>query len=197
MRIAFLILGFQISKMRSATDVRSFQPLWANRRGLVRYPIIPVKIVPPRDVLLRFADIELGEWTGPTSALDICSPGQSLPKHFLIPSHRKSLSDEDRDFLRRKGVFKLPGKRACDSMIEAYLLNVHPILPVVEADVLLQYHAAGRLQNYNILLLWSLFFVGVNVCHQSNFMTCVELIQRYSISPQASARRNVSHQKGQ
>ncbi|KAB8218902.1 fungal-specific transcription factor domain-containing protein [Aspergillus novoparasiticus] len=103
-----------------------------------------------------------GEQTGPTSALNICSPNDSLPKHFLVPLHRTHLSDEDQNFLRRKGVFTLPGKSACDSMIEAYLVHVHPILPVIEADVLVEHHQAGQLQDYNLLLLWSLFFVAVN-----------------------------------
>ncbi|KAJ5928821.1 fungal-specific transcription factor domain-containing protein [Penicillium verhagenii] len=108
-----------------------------------------------------------GEQTGPTSALNICSLDQSLPKHFFIPLHRTHLSDEDQDFLRRKGVFTLPGKSACDAMIEAYLVHVHPILPVIEADVLVNHHQAGQLQDYNILLLWSFFFVAVN-CMYSN-----------------------------
>lgn len=109
--------------------------------------------------------LKIGEQTGPTSALNICSSDHPLPKHFLVPLHRTHLSDEDRDFLQRKGVFTLPGKNACDTMIEAYLAHVHPILPVIEADVLVDHHQAGQLQNYNLLLLWSLFFVAVNVRH--------------------------------
>jgi hypothetical protein len=89
-----------------------------------------------------------------------------LPKHFLIPLHRTSLSEENKEFLRRKGVYTLPGRIACESLIEAYLLNVHPILPVIEADLLLSHHQTGQLERYNILLLWSLFFVAVNVGHQ-------------------------------
>lgn len=110
---------------------------------------------------------KVGEQTGPTSALNICSPDHLLPKHFLIPLHRTHLSDEDQDFLRRKGVFTLPSTSACDSMIEAYLVHVHPILPVIEADVLVYHHQAGKLQDYNLLLLWSVFFVAVNVCRDA------------------------------
>nr|UPX44679.1 hypothetical protein FAC6B23_13 [Penicillium fuscum]UXX61836.1 hypothetical protein FAC4N16_09 [Penicillium fuscum] len=105
-----------------------------------------------------------GERTGPTSALDVCLPDQSLPRHFLVPLHRRDLSSDDQEFLRKKKVFTLPGKTACDSLIEAYLLHVHPVLPVIEADVLLSHHKAGELETYNLLLLWSLFFVAVNVC---------------------------------
>ncbi|KAJ5619291.1 fungal-specific transcription factor domain-containing protein [Penicillium lagena] len=104
-----------------------------------------------------------GERTGPTSALDVCSSDQSLPRHFLIPLQRTQLSDEDQEFLHKKGVFTLPGGTACDSLIEAYLLHVHPVLPVIEADVLLRHHQAGQLAVYNLLLLWSIFFVAVNI----------------------------------
>ncbi|KAJ5355025.1 fungal-specific transcription factor domain-containing protein [Penicillium cataractarum] len=115
-----------------------------------------------------------GGHTGPTSALDICFTEQSLPRHFLIPLHRTSLSEENKEFLRKKGVYTLPGKKACESLVEAYLLNVHPILPVIEADVLLSHYQAGQLERYNILLLWSLFFVAVNfipsqICEQEGF----------------------------
>ncbi|KAJ5378981.1 C6 transcription factor, partial [Penicillium cosmopolitanum] len=138
-----------------------------------------------------FTQLSTGERTGPTSALDICSPGQSLPKHFLIPSHRKDLSDEDRDFLQRKGVFTLPGKNACDSMVEAYLLHVHPILPVVEADLLLQHHQSGQLHSYNTLLLWSLFFVAVNfipvdICEEEGFPSRREM--RFDMYSRAKVR---------
>lgn len=75
-----------------------------------------------------------------------------------------SLSSEDREYLASKGVFTLPGKEACDSLIRAYFRHVHPIMPIVEADGLLGAVAAGRLGGYNILLVWSVFFAAVNVC---------------------------------
>ncbi|KAJ5677317.1 fungal-specific transcription factor domain-containing protein [Penicillium maclennaniae] len=104
-----------------------------------------------------------GDQTGPTSALNICSPDESLPKHFLIPASKTKLSDDDRDFLQRKGVYTLPKKETCDSLITAYLLHVHPIMPVIEADDLLLHYQAGKLQDYNISLLWSIFFAATNV----------------------------------
>lgn len=75
-----------------------------------------------------------------------------------------SLSNEDRQYLASKGVFTLPGKEACDSLIRAYFRHVHPIMPIIEADQLLGAVAAGRLGDYNVLLMWSVFFVAVNVC---------------------------------
>lgn len=139
--------------------------------------------------------LDVGEQTGPTSALDICSRDHALPKHFLIPAHRTYLSEEDRDFLTRKGVFNLPSKFACGGMIEAYLCHVHPILPVIEADVLVYHYQAGRLQEYNLLLLWSLFFVAVNV---RRFLPCsyrLTLTESCSLSqPRCTCRKGLNRE---
>lgn len=100
---------------------------------------------------------------GLTSALNICSPERTLPRHFLIPSYiSTSLSDDDREYLDRKGVFTLPGNEACASLLRAYFYHVHPIMPVVEVDHFLNNFHAGRLQEQNILLVWSVFFAAVN-----------------------------------
>lgn len=99
-----------------------------------------------------------------TSTLDLCSPGYRMPQHFPIPTHMPApLAEEDRRYLGSKGVFTLPGKEACESLIRAYFRHVHPIMPVVEAHQLLNALQSGRLQDYNILLMWSVFFVAVNV----------------------------------
>lgn len=105
-----------------------------------------------------------GDQTGITSTLNLCTPEQHLQRHFLLPMHMPaSLSDEDRRYLDSKGVFTLPGKEACYSLIRAYFRHVHPIMPIIEADRLLYAFRAGRLQDYNVLLVWSVFFVAVNV----------------------------------
>lgn len=99
-----------------------------------------------------------------TSTLDLCSSGRRLPQHLLIRTHiPASLADEDRQYLGSKGVFTLPGMEVCENLIRAYFRHVHPIMPIVEADQLLNALQFGRLQDYNILLLWSVFFVAVNV----------------------------------
>lgn len=36
-------------------------------------------------------------------------------------------------------------------------------MPVIEVDHILDYQHNGRLHEYNILLLWSIFFAAVNV----------------------------------
>lgn len=57
----------------------------------------------------------------------------------------------------------LPGKESCEALLRAYLHHVHPIMPVIEVDSILDYQQNGRLHEYNILLLWSIFFAAVNV----------------------------------
>ncbi|PWY88639.1 hypothetical protein BO94DRAFT_515460 [Aspergillus sclerotioniger CBS 115572] len=104
-----------------------------------------------------------GDKTGITSTLTLCTPGESLPRHLLIPSHAPtSLSEEDRAYLTSKGVFSLPGEEACNSLLQAYFRHVHPIMPVIEADHILHFFHIGRLCEYNLLLVWSVFFVAVN-----------------------------------
>ncbi|OGM48902.1 C6 transcription factor [Aspergillus bombycis] len=104
-----------------------------------------------------------GDRTGPVSTLDICSPDHSLSRHCLIPSNSQTtLSDDDRDYLQKKGVFTLPKPNTCESLLRAYFYHVHPIMPVIEVDSILNYQHQGRLGDCNILLLWSVFFVAVN-----------------------------------
>ncbi|PYI05605.1 putative Zn(II)2Cys6 transcription factor [Aspergillus sclerotiicarbonarius CBS 121057] len=104
-----------------------------------------------------------GDKTGITSTLTLCIPGESLPRHLLIPSHAPtSLSEEDRAYLTSKGVFNLPGEEACNSLLQAYFRHVHPVMPVIEVDHILHFFHTGRLREYNLLLVWSVLFVAVN-----------------------------------
>lgn len=106
----------------------------------------------------------IGSQTGPAYTLDICSPEKPLSTHFLIPSRARSpLSNADRSYLEAKGVLTLPKAKSCESLLRAYLHHVHPIMPVIEVDHILEYQHNGRLHEYNILLLWSIFSAAVNV----------------------------------
>ncbi|KAL2828388.1 C6 transcription factor [Aspergillus cavernicola] len=108
-----------------------------------------------------------GEGTGPTSALGICVSDQSLSTHFLVPSHSSvHLAEEDRKYLQIKGVFTMPGGETCDSLFRAYFHHVHPIMPILEPDRILDYHQTGRLQEYNVMILWCIFFVASNFVPQ-------------------------------
>ncbi|KAB8271122.1 fungal-specific transcription factor domain-containing protein [Aspergillus minisclerotigenes] len=104
-----------------------------------------------------------GDRTGPVSTLDICSPDHSLPRHCLIPSNNQTtMTDDDREYLQKKGVFTLPKPEVCEGLLRAYFYHVHPIMPVIEVDSILNYQHHGRLGDCNFLLLWSVFFVAVN-----------------------------------
>lgn len=107
-----------------------------------------------------------GEQTGITPVFEVCLPQHALPRHLLLPLHSsESLSQEDQDYLRMKGVYTLPRHDSCECLLIAYLHHVHPIMPVVDISVLINHHQEGRLDKYNLLLLWSIFFAGVNVSH--------------------------------
>jgi hypothetical protein len=73
------------------------------------------------------------------------------------------LYEDDRSYLAKKGVFSLPSHEACEVLLQAYFQHVHTIVPAIEADKILEYFYAGRLHEYKLLLVWSMFFVAVNV----------------------------------
>ncbi|KAJ5630005.1 hypothetical protein N7528_003662 [Penicillium herquei] len=113
-----------------------------------------------------------GDQTGPTYALDICFPEESLPSHMLTPSHsRPPFSEAEINYLQSKGALSLPGKESCDALLRAYFYNVHPIMPVIQVDHILDYQVNERLHEYNILLLWCTFFVAINASKISQFVS--------------------------
>lgn len=150
--------------MKSATGLKSLLLHWVSPKVLDRFLFTRVLFTYTKQLSKIKTLMVAGDQTGITSTLDRCSPEQHLPRHLLLPMHMPaSLSDQDRQYLASKGVFTLPGKEACDSMIRAYFRHVHPIMPIVEADGLLNAVAKGRLGDYNVLLVWSVFFAAVNV----------------------------------
>lgn len=45
------------------------------------------------------------------------------------------------------------------------------MMPIVDATVLLKFHETGKASEWNLLLLWSMFFVAANVsCFVSMFI---------------------------
>ncbi|KAG8411858.1 hypothetical protein J3458_015154 [Metarhizium acridum] len=105
-----------------------------------------------------------GEAPGFSSVLDYCSPSsQPVARHILISSEKStSLSKEDHDYLQHKGVFTLPQKSTCSELLRAYFHHIHPIMPVIDAKLLLTFHQTGETSEWNLLLLWSIFFVAAN-----------------------------------
>ncbi|KAF2801411.1 uncharacterized protein BDZ99DRAFT_220393 [Mytilinidion resinicola] len=112
--------------------------------------------------------------------LNILEPERANPttaQHFLIPQSIPSLLDpEDIDYLRAKGVFSLPPSDVCDELLRCYFHHIHPILPILDADRLLNAYVDGGVQKLNLLLMWSIFSVAVNytrdeVCQRAGFQT--------------------------
>ncbi|KAK4085111.1 transcriptional regulator family: Fungal Specific TF [Trichoderma aggressivum f. europaeum] len=106
----------------------------------------------------------IGEQTGgPTSTMHICTTDHLIPKHLLMPAAKQTiLTEDEKTFLRSKGVYSFLSETASDSLIRAYFHNVHPIMPILEADKLLEYHRSKRLKEYNLILLWGLYTISSN-----------------------------------
>jgi hypothetical protein len=129
--------------------------------GAPFYTGMTIILQPYQSIMLT---LKSGEAPGFTSILDACSPSQQpAARHILISEVPISLSDEDREYLRYKGVFTLPQKSTCNELLRAYFHHVHPIMPVIDASVLVKLHQTGKASEWNLLLLWSMFFVAANV----------------------------------
>lgn len=76
---------------------------------------------------------------------------------------RTVLTEDEKAFLRSKGVYSFLSEASSDSLIRAYFHHVHPIMPILEADRLLEYHRSKRLNEYNLILLWGLYTIASNV----------------------------------
>ncbi|KAF2491264.1 hypothetical protein BU16DRAFT_566176 [Lophium mytilinum] len=122
----------------------------------------------------------VGDAQGIGYVLDILEPERANPtpaQHFLIPQSLPSLLDpDDINYLRAKGVFSLPPSEVCDELLRCYFHHIHPILPILEADRLLNAYVDGGVQKLNLLLIWSIFSVAVNytrdeVCQRAGFQT--------------------------
>jgi hypothetical protein len=69
-------------------------------------------------------------------------------------------------------------------------------MPVIEADDLLIHNQAGKLEYYNLLLLWSIFFAAANVLFPASVSIPETLIQHDSLSRATSSKQQVMHQGG-
>ncbi|KAL6886169.1 fungal-specific transcription factor domain-containing protein [Trichoderma longibrachiatum] len=106
----------------------------------------------------------IGEQTGgPTSTMHICTTDHVIPKHLLMPAAKQTvLTEDEKAFLRSKGVYSFLSEASSDILIRAYFHHVHPIMPILEADRLLEYHRSKRLNEYNLILLWGLYTIASN-----------------------------------
>ena len=69
---------------------------------------------------------------------DLVGDGNPGSAHYLVPhTARRTLSTEELQYLRYKGVFSVPPKGACDILVRLYFLHVHPLLPILDATTFL------------------------------------------------------------
>jgi hypothetical protein len=80
------------------------------------------------------------------------------------------LDPADMEYLRAKGVYSLPPPDVCDELLRAYFHHIHPILPIIEADRVLNAYVGGGLQKLNLLLMWSMFSVSANVSNRRSLV---------------------------
>lgn len=143
--------------MRSAVALKLQKPPWEYHGESDSCLFIPVtRSFPWQNIQPR-----LTRYVGEQLGLHV---GSSVPRHFLIPSGTETfLEEEDREYLKAKGVFTLPQNDTCAALLRVYLSHVHPVYPVIEVEQLWDCYHNGRLGQYNLLLLWSIFSVAVNV----------------------------------
>lgn len=99
--------------------------------------------------------------TATNGAAQPSSPAEnlSLPA-FLSPIPARLLS-EDLEYLRRKGAFALPDMDVCVDIFRAYVLSVHPFMPMLDVkafDAALQ-NGDGQV---SLLLLQAVMFAGLH-----------------------------------
>ncbi|RHZ55475.1 hypothetical protein CDV55_102915 [Aspergillus turcosus] len=116
----------------------------------------------PRDAEANDMPIYTGESLGFSAVLDVFAT-QAIPRHVFRPSSHPSLTAQDVEYLKFKGCLTLPSSDICRGLLRAYFHHVHPILPVVDAAQVLKFEQQhDRPAEWNLLLLWSIFFVAVN-----------------------------------
>ncbi|KAF7166272.1 hypothetical protein CNMCM5623_000029 [Aspergillus felis] len=116
----------------------------------------------PRDADANDMPIYTGESLGFSAVLDVFAT-QAVPRHVFRPSSHPSLTAEDVEYLKFKGCLTLPSSDICRGLLRGYFHHVHPILPVVDAAQVLKFEQQhDRPAEWNLLLLWSIFFVAVN-----------------------------------
>ncbi|EEU37832.1 uncharacterized protein NECHADRAFT_1812, partial [Fusarium vanettenii 77-13-4] len=124
----------------------------------------------------------LGEQPGATSVIDVCShPQKPIQRHILLRSAPPvTISQQDSDYLKQKGVFNLPQPSSRREILRAYFHHVHPILPVLDVGVLQNLHEPVYVSSSDLLLFWSMASVAVNFVPSSvwqleGFDSCKEM----------------------
>lgn len=101
---------------------------------------------------------------------------QTVPRHVLLPPHISvSLSSQERAFLEYKGCLTLPRNEICLDLFRAYFHHVHSLIPVIDAEEILRFQGSNHVNECNMLLLWAIFFVAVNVSKLTLFPLPIDI----------------------
>ena len=82
------------------------------------------------------------------------------------PCKQSHLSNDDLDYLVKKGAFTLPPPAVQESFLRAYFLFIHPFLPVVPEDESWREYEHD-LNRTSLVLYWSMLFAACPVSSTS------------------------------
>ncbi|KAL4809538.1 fungal-specific transcription factor domain-containing protein [Aspergillus unguis] len=79
--------------------------------------------------------------------------------HFVLPSYIKApplhITDDDLRYIQVKGVLNLPCPATCEKLWKAYFLLVHPIIPILDREQVLQsLHLIDSTNKISLLLFY-------------------------------------------
>lgn len=94
----------------------------------------------------------------PTTSTNAAFQAPSLP-HFL-KSPAPSLTDQDIEYLARKGALDVPNPELRDALIESYLLFIHPCYPILDLDVLAEAVRDGSTQKFSLPVFQAVMFAA-------------------------------------
>lgn len=82
---------------------------------------------------------------------------------MLKPDPPSALSQDDWDFLQRKGVLTPLQMRSHQELLRAYFHHVHPMLPILQLSKVQDLELPDTIPPHGMLLYWSMAVVAVNV----------------------------------
>ncbi|CAI7611418.1 unnamed protein product [Penicillium discolor] len=155
----------QTDRLDSPRDDRTFRSITERHEDAAESTGVEISsAVLGQDNKIGQVPFYTGESPGYTSILDVFTqPNQTVPRHILLsPNISASLSAQDREFLQYKGVFTMPQKNTFTELLRAYFHHIHPILPIVDVKVFFNCNQGVQTNDWNLLLLWSMFFAATN-----------------------------------
>lgn len=85
---------------------------------------------------------------------------------MLKPNPPSILSQDDREFLQRKGALSPLLLYSHQELLRAYFHHVHPMLPILHLSRLRDFELPDVISLHGMLLYWSMAVVAVNVSYK-------------------------------